>query len=141
VRAEGDLDFRGTLAVAKDAPIGFTAVRVTFGIRADSGHTGGMGTRRIMYVELISGFDDDGPAWIAYVDRSKTGRTLTFHGRRLQRIKDDDAAANHVDPDTGEAFWVSSVKRGRHDRRRASGRDIEIDADAADEYAKILDRG
>jgi len=26
--AEGDLDFRGTLGVAKDAPIGFTAVRL-----------------------------------------------------------------------------------------------------------------
>ncbi len=30
VRAEGDLDFRGTLGVAKDAPVGFTAVRLFF---------------------------------------------------------------------------------------------------------------
>ena len=30
VRAEGDLDFRGTLAVAKDAPVGFTSVRLSF---------------------------------------------------------------------------------------------------------------
>jgi uncharacterized OsmC-like protein len=30
VRAEGDLDFRGTLAVSKDAPVGFTAVRLSF---------------------------------------------------------------------------------------------------------------
>src|SRR6266516_4856144 len=30
VRAEGDLDFRGTLAVAKDAPVGFTAIRLDF---------------------------------------------------------------------------------------------------------------
>jgi uncharacterized OsmC-like protein len=30
VQAEGDLDFRGTLAVAKDAPVGFTAIRLTF---------------------------------------------------------------------------------------------------------------
>jgi len=30
VRAEGDLDFRGTLAVAKDAPVGFTAIRLGF---------------------------------------------------------------------------------------------------------------
>jgi uncharacterized OsmC-like protein len=26
--AEGDLDFRGTLGVSKDAPIGFTAIRL-----------------------------------------------------------------------------------------------------------------
>jgi uncharacterized OsmC-like protein len=30
VHAEGDLDFRGTLAVSKDAPVGFTAIRLTF---------------------------------------------------------------------------------------------------------------
>jgi uncharacterized OsmC-like protein len=32
VCAEGDLDFRGTLAVAKDGPVGFTAVRVEFAV-------------------------------------------------------------------------------------------------------------
>jgi uncharacterized OsmC-like protein len=30
VSAEGDLDFRGTLAVAKDVPVGFTAIRLSF---------------------------------------------------------------------------------------------------------------
>ncbi|MBO0771596.1 MAG: OsmC family protein [Actinobacteria bacterium] len=30
VRAEGDLDFRGTLGVSKDAPVGFTAIRLSF---------------------------------------------------------------------------------------------------------------
>jgi uncharacterized OsmC-like protein len=32
VRAEGDLDFRGTLGVAKDAPVGFRDIRLTFDI-------------------------------------------------------------------------------------------------------------
>jgi uncharacterized OsmC-like protein len=30
VTAEGDLDFRGTLAVAKDAPVGFQSIRLAF---------------------------------------------------------------------------------------------------------------
>jgi uncharacterized OsmC-like protein len=30
VRAEGDLDFRGTLGVEKDAPVGFTDIRLHF---------------------------------------------------------------------------------------------------------------
>src|SRR5437899_2307726 len=30
VRAEGDLDFRGTLGVAKDAPVGFQRIRLYF---------------------------------------------------------------------------------------------------------------
>ena len=37
VRAEGDLDFRGTLGVAKDAPVGFHDIRLTFEI--DAGET------------------------------------------------------------------------------------------------------
>lgn len=35
VRAEGDLDFRGTLGVAKDAPVGFRAIRLTFALDTD----------------------------------------------------------------------------------------------------------
>jgi uncharacterized OsmC-like protein len=30
VHAEGDLDFRGTLGVSKDAPVGFRAIRLRF---------------------------------------------------------------------------------------------------------------
>jgi uncharacterized OsmC-like protein len=30
VRAEGDLDFRGTLGVQRDAPVGFKAIRLSF---------------------------------------------------------------------------------------------------------------
>jgi uncharacterized OsmC-like protein len=36
VAAEGDLDFRGTLGVAKDAPVGFAAIRLAFDIDADA---------------------------------------------------------------------------------------------------------
>ena len=36
VRAEGDLDFRGTLAVDRDAPVGFRAIRLTFELDADA---------------------------------------------------------------------------------------------------------
>jgi len=36
VSAEGDLDFRGTLGVAKDAPVGFAAIRLRFDIDSDA---------------------------------------------------------------------------------------------------------
>ncbi len=35
VKAEGDLDFRGTLGVAKDAPVGFRDIRLNFEIEGD----------------------------------------------------------------------------------------------------------
>jgi uncharacterized OsmC-like protein len=36
VRAEGDLDFRGTLGVDRDAPVGFSAVRLSFALDTDA---------------------------------------------------------------------------------------------------------
>lgn len=36
VRADGDLDFRGTLGVDRDAPVGFTDIRVTFELDTDA---------------------------------------------------------------------------------------------------------
>jgi uncharacterized OsmC-like protein len=36
VHAEGDLDFRGTLAVDKQAPVGFTDIRLTFDLDTDA---------------------------------------------------------------------------------------------------------
>ena len=36
VRAEGDLDFRGTLGVDKEAPVGFKAIRLAFDLETDA---------------------------------------------------------------------------------------------------------
>ena len=36
VLAEGDLDFRGTLGVAKDAPVGFSDIRLRFELESDA---------------------------------------------------------------------------------------------------------
>ncbi len=35
IKAEGDLDFRGTLAVSKDVPVGFKNIRLLFDIETD----------------------------------------------------------------------------------------------------------
>jgi uncharacterized OsmC-like protein len=36
VRAEGDLDFRGTLGVSKEAPVGFSDIRLRFELNTDA---------------------------------------------------------------------------------------------------------
>ena len=36
ITAEGDLDFRGTLGVAKDAPVGFREIRLCFELETDA---------------------------------------------------------------------------------------------------------
>ena len=37
VKAEGDLDFKGTMGIDKNAPVGFTAIRLGFDLRLDEG--------------------------------------------------------------------------------------------------------
>ncbi len=36
VRADGDLDFRGTMGVARDASVGFRSIRLTFDLESDA---------------------------------------------------------------------------------------------------------
>jgi uncharacterized OsmC-like protein len=36
IHAEGDLDWRGTLAVDKQAPVGFQAIRMRFDLESDA---------------------------------------------------------------------------------------------------------
>src|SRR6267154_2279884 len=36
IRAEGDIDFRGTLGVSKDVPVGFAAIRLRFDLDSDA---------------------------------------------------------------------------------------------------------
>lgn len=61
VRAEGDLDFRGTLGVSKDVPVGFMAIRLSFDLDCDATedqmHTLAKLTERfcIVYQTLIKG--------------------------------------------------------------------------------------
>jgi uncharacterized OsmC-like protein len=37
IRAEGDLDFRGTLGVDREAPVGFSAIRLSFELDTNAG--------------------------------------------------------------------------------------------------------
>jgi uncharacterized OsmC-like protein len=36
IKAEGDLDFRGTLGVSKEVPVGFTAIRLAFDLESNA---------------------------------------------------------------------------------------------------------
>ena len=93
-----------------------------------------------MYVELKSGFDDDGPAWIGRVRFSRTGRTLYYRGRRLQSLRGGGSmSANYVDIETGDEFWISGVKRNRRDRHWAGRGPVDVDDDAADEYRRLVE--
>jgi hypothetical protein len=101
----------------------------------------------LRYIELKSGYADNGPAWIGYVQQSKSGRTLYFNGRGLIKLKGQrrgESGGNYIDMETGESFWVSGVKLNGQDRHWAGSGKVLVEAAAVDEYlttikAKTLD--
>ena len=95
--------------------------------------------KEIRYVELKTGFNDDGPASISWVTFSKTGRTVYYRDRALHRIR-GGIGANHRDTETGEQYWISGVKRNGEDRHWAGRGRVIIDEDARDEYERITGR-
>jgi hypothetical protein len=95
----------------------------------------------LRYIELKSGYGDNGPAWIGHVTSSKTGRTLYFNGRGLLKLKGQrlaDSGGNYVDVETGEAFWVSGVKKNGEDRHWAGSGKVLVEAAALTEYLKTV---
>jgi hypothetical protein len=96
----------------------------------------------IRYIELKSGYSDNGPAWIARVTLSKSGRTVYFNGKALKRVgRGGLSGGNHFDIHTGEEYWVSGVKKDGLDRRWAGSGRISIEAAAVPEYLQLTGAG
>jgi hypothetical protein len=95
----------------------------------------------LKYIELKSGYSDNGPAWIAYVQQSKTGRTLYFNGRGLMKLKGQrrgESGGNYIDMETGESFWVSGVKMNEQDRHWGGSGKVLIEPAAVVEYLETI---
>jgi hypothetical protein len=98
----------------------------------------------LRYIELKTGYSDNGPAWIGYVTPSKTGRTIYFNGRALQKLKGQERSpdgGNFVDMQTSESFWISGVKKNCQDRHRCGFGKILIEAAALSEYLGTINAG
>jgi hypothetical protein len=94
----------------------------------------------LKYIELKSGFADNGPAWVARVATSRSGRTVYFNGRALKRTGKSGVAGNHRDLETGEEYWVSGVKKDGLDRHWAGTGKVSIEASAVAEYLATVSR-
>lgn len=92
----------------------------------------------LRYVELKTGYHDDGPAWIARVELSRSGQTVYFNGRSLKRAG-GGAAGNYYDLETREIYWVSGVKKRGGDRHWSGRGRITIEARAVAEYLELID--
>ncbi len=92
----------------------------------------------LKYIELKSGYSDNGPAWIAYVKQSKSGRTVYFNGRALARSGGQGIKGNHFDIETREEFWISGIKKDGCDRHWAGGGVVHVERSALEEYLQII---
>ena len=89
---------------------------------------------RIIYVELKSGYADDGPAWIGYAGYSKTGATIYFDGKAFKSLKGSGIGANYYEVESGDQYWISGVKKNGQDRHWAGGGNVEIEESCVSEY-------
>lgn len=91
---------------------------------------------RIMYIELKThgdGHTDRGPARIGRVTFNRTGKTLSYQGKRFQR-GGTDSCANYHDVETQEGYWISGPKKNGGDRHSCGGGPVLIDEDVREEY-------
>lgn len=88
-----------------------------------------------MYIELKTGYSDDGPAWIGYVKTSKSKKTIYFNDHAFQ--KQNGEYANYADIETGEEYWISGLKKKESNRHWAGHGKIMIDRRAVDEYMSL----
>ena len=90
----------------------------------------------LMYIELKTGYSDDGPAWIGYVKASKTKKTIYFNNHAFQ--KEIGSYSNYVDIENGDEYWISGVKQREPNRHWAGRGKIMIDCRAVDEYLSLI---
>ena len=89
----------------------------------------------LMYIELKTGYPDNGPAWIGYVKASKSKKTVYFNNRAFQ--KRNGCRGNYIDIETGEEYWISGVKKHESNRHWAGGGKIMIDRKAVPDYLAL----
>lgn len=89
--------------------------------------------RKLVYVELKSGYDDDGPAWIGYGVYNRTGKTLYFNGIAFRKAQ---GISGNYFSDSDE-YWVSGIKKNAEHRYPWGKGKIQIDKDAVAEYKEL----
>jgi hypothetical protein len=91
--------------------------------------------RRVMYVENKQGLINGVQGRIGWVTFSKTGRSVYYRDKLLKR--GNGISGNFFDEATGEEYWKSGIKKKGSNQHYAEPIQVEIDADALEEYRRI----
>ena len=95
----------------------------------------------IRYIELKTGYNDNGPAWIGKVELSKTGKTIYFNDKAFRKyvgVGNVGGAGNYYDVETQEEYWISCVKKDGSDRHWAGSGKIIICKNIVSDYLEEI---
>ncbi|HZV68483.1 MAG TPA: hypothetical protein VFG10_03035 [Saprospiraceae bacterium] len=59
---------------------------------------------KVMYIELKTGFSDNGPAWIGRIEFSKSGQTIYFNNKAIKKLKSAGVSGNYFDIESGAEY-------------------------------------
>jgi hypothetical protein len=92
----------------------------------------------IKYLELKSGFSDNGNAWIGLVSFSKSGKTIYFDGKAFQSLDGMGISGNYFDLESGNEYWISGVKKDMSDRHQFGGGKILVEKRILNDYLQTI---
>ena len=89
--------------------------------------------QELRYIELKSGYNDDGPAWVGYVEFSKSGKTTYFNDHAFN----GNGHGGCHDIETGDIYWITGIKKDGNNRHIFGRGKIQIQDRAIEEYESI----
>jgi hypothetical protein len=89
----------------------------------------------LIYVELKTGYNDNGPAWIGNGFYNRTRKTVYFNGQVFCRSQ--GISSNHIDLETREEYWISGLKKRGTNRHWAGSGTIKIDESVVTDYLEL----
>jgi hypothetical protein len=94
--------------------------------------------QEIKYIELKTGFSDNGNAWIGLVSFSKSRKTIYFDGKAFQSLNGMGISGNYSEIETGNEYWISGVKKNMSDRHIFGNGKILIEKRILNDYLNII---
>lgn len=89
--------------------------------------------QELRYIECKSGYMDDGPAWIGYVQYSRSGKMVYFNDHAFS----GNGHGLCQDVETREVYWITGIKKDGSNRHIYGHGKIRIEDRAVEEYEAI----
>ena len=94
-------------------------------------------SRTLKYVELCTGTDHNGPAWIGFAETSRSGRMVYFNGRAYARTTGGGVVGNAYDVESREFVWISGVKKRETNRHVFGSGRTSVSEDAVEALLQL----